>query len=82
MALHLKRADLVATAFDDVDAAAAHDPVHAIFIDGRVSCNTSLFHLIKQYKQNNTQNIFSYWNLSNIIQKPESLMDDSFSLHK
>lgn len=37
VALHLERADLIATTFDNVDAAAAHDPVHIVFVDGSVS---------------------------------------------
>lgn len=41
MALHLERADLVSAAFDDVNAAAAQDPVHPIFVDGRVSWKDS-----------------------------------------
>lgn len=37
VALHLECTDLIATAFDNVDAAAAHDPIHTVFVDRRVS---------------------------------------------
>lgn len=43
VALHLECTDLVATTFDDVNAAAAPDPIHTIFKDRGVSWNTSSY---------------------------------------
>lgn len=43
VALHLECTDLVATTFDDVNAAAAPDPIHTIFVDRGVSWNTSSY---------------------------------------
>lgn len=38
VALHLEGTDLISTAFDDVNAAAAQNPINAILIDRCVTC--------------------------------------------
>lgn len=40
LTLHLKCTDLVATALDDINTAATHDPIYTIFVDHRVSLKT------------------------------------------
>lgn len=35
--LHLECTNFIATAFDDVNTAAAHDPIHTLFVDRRIT---------------------------------------------